>query len=274
MEKNKDYSVEVTSTGLNVALLSGGTYYSATKIDIEYKKSIDTIKLAKTWQIANGYNSIYTKVFWPQAKSKDKIYHLSSLAIAETLRVDASHNGIPMESCSNKSVPVIAQYFGSSSKNQGFDQNTGNTLNEVGITTMVKWGGTWRLWGPHTAAFTAADDGNASPDVDPVAIFDTNMRMQEYIINSFEADHGDDVDEPMDRNLKDTILEAEQQKLDSLVAQGALIGEPVITFAESENSISDMVNGNFTWNIADTPTPPAKVAYTDAGFTSFFGEEE
>ena len=274
-----DYNIASTTGGFKISLLSGSTHYSDTKVDIVYKSAIDTIALAKTWKNANGYNSMYTKVFWPQAKSEGKIYHLSSLAIAETLRVDASHNGIPMESCSNKSVAMIAQYFGSTSKNQGFDQNTGNTLNEAGITTMVKWGGSWRLWGPHTAAFIAGDDGNATSDVDPVAIFDTNMRMQEYIINSFEEDHGDEVDEPMDRNLKDTILEAEQQKLDSLVAQGALIGEPVVSFTESENSVSDMVNGNFTWNISDTPTPPAKsltakVAYTDAGFTSFFGEEE
>ena len=280
MEEDTDYTVITSSTGFTVTLVSGGSYYTANKIDIQYETAVDTLALAKTWKTDNGYDSMYTKVFWPQAKTSDgKIYHLSSLAIAETLRVDASHGGVPMETCSNKSIPVAAQYFGSASANQGFDQSSGNGLNEKGITTAVKWGGSWRLWGPHTAAFVADDDGNASADVDPLAIFDTNVRMQEYIINSFEEDHGDEVDEPMDRNLKDTILEAEQQKLDALAAQGALIGTPVITFTESENSVSDMINGNFTWNIADTPTPPAKsltakVAYTDAGFTSYFGEEE
>ena len=280
MVKGTDYSIATVSGGFKISLLSGGSYYSDAKIDVEYLTAIDTIALAKTWKASNGYDSMYTKVFWPRAKTSDaKIYHLSSLAIAETLRVDASHGGVPMETCSNKSTPIASQYFGSTSDNQGFDQATGNTLNEKGITTVVKWGGSWRLWGPHTAAFEAGTDGNAKSDVDPLGIFDTNMRMQEYIINSFEEDHGDQVDEPMDRNLKDAILEAEQQKLDALVAQGALIGSPVITFTESENSMSDLINGNFTWNISDTPTPPAKsltakVAYTDAGFTSYFGEGE
>ena len=279
MVKGTDYTVAKTQTGFTVTLLSGSTFYSAEAVDIVYGSAVDTLALAKTWKTNNGYDSMYTKVFWPQAKtSNGKVYHLSALAIAETLRVDASHDGVPMETCSNKSVPVAAQYFGDS-ENQGFDQASGNGLNAVGISTLVKWGGSWRLWGPHTAAFVADDDGNASADVDPLAIFDTNMRMQEYIINSFEEDHGDQVDEPMDRNLKDTILEAEQQKLDALAAMGALIGSPVISFTESENSVTDMINGNFTWNIADTPTPPAKsltakVAYTDAGFTSYFGEEE
>lgn len=280
MVEDTDYSLTSSATGFTVTLLSGGSYYSADKVDIVYNTAVDTLALAKSWQTNKGYTSMYSKVFWPQAKTADaKVYHLSTLAIAETLRVDASHDGVPMETCSNKSIPVAAQYFGEGSKNQGFDQSKGNTLNAVGITTLVKWGGSWRLWGPHTAAFEAGTDGKAKTDVDPLAIFDTNMRMQAYIINSFEADHGDEVDEPMDRNLKDTILEAEQQKLDALVAQGALIGNPIISFMESENSVSDMINGDFTWNIIDTPTPPAKsltakVAYTDAGFSAYFGEEE
>mgnify|MGYP003440753374 CR=1 FL=1 len=275
-----DYTVEKSSTGFTVTLAEGSTHASASKITVEYKTVVDTLALAKQWKADNGYDSMYTKVFWPQSKTSDgKIYHLSSLAIAETLRVDGSHDGVPMETCSNETIPVAAQYFGEHSKNQGFDQASGNTLNEVGITTLVKWGGAWKLWGDHTAAFHSADNGHAAADVDPLEIFDVNVRMQEYIINSFEEDHGEDVDGPMTPNMRDTILEFEQQKLDALVAQGALIGNPTITFTESENSVADMRNGDFTWNIIDTPTPPAKsltakVAYTDAGFSSFFGKEE
>lgn len=275
-----DYNITKTETGFTVTLLEDGAHYTAEELGITYKTVIDTGNLAKAWKTDNGYDSMYTKVFWPQGKASDgTIYHLSSLAIAETLRVDASHDGIPMESCSNEIVQLASQYFGETSKNQGFDQAAGNELNADGITTIVKWGGAFRLWGPHTAAFKAADSGNAAADVDPLAIFDVNMRMQEYIINSFEEDHGDQVDDPMDLNLRDSILNDEQQKLDALVAEGALIGSPTITFTESENPISDMRNGNFVWNIVDTPTPPAKsltakVAYTDAGFESFFGTEE
>ena len=275
-----DYSVEKTAGGFKVTLLADGAHSTAENLNIAYKSAIDTRALAKQWKTDNGYDSMYTKVFWPQGKTSDgTIYHVSSLAIAETLRTDASHDGIPMETCSNKTVQLASQYFGETSKNQGFDQAAGNELNAVGITTIVKWGGSYKIWGPHTAAFKAADSGNAASDVDPLAIFDTNMRMQEYIINSFEEDHGDQVDDPMDLNQRDSILNDEQQKLDALVAEGALIGSPSIVFTETENPISDMRNGNFVWNIVDTPTPPAKsltakVAYTDAGFESFFGTEE
>jgi phage tail sheath protein FI len=258
-------------------------WYAMVFADIPVKQgntAIDTIALAESWKSEHAFNSEYSKVFWPMAKtSSGEIYHLSSLALVEQLRNNEEHDGVPMESCSNNVIAVSAQYFGENSRNQGFDQADGNLLNSVGITTAVAWGGQIVLWGPHTAAFYSGEDGKAPEALDPIAIFDVNMLMQMHIMNHFQADHGREVDEPMTIGLRDSILEAEQQKLDALVAEGALIGTPTIVFLETENSVSDMINGNFTWNISDTPTPPAKhlvakVAYTDAGFSAFFGNEE
>lgn len=98
-------------------------------------------------------------------------------------------------------------------------------------------------------------------------------------MNKFQDRWGDVIDEPMDIGLKDKILNDEQEWLDGLASKGALIGAPVIAFLVSDNSTTDLMNGNFTWDIQDTPTPPAKslsarVSYTDAGFNAFFGEED
>ncbi len=257
-----------------------GHWYAFPFADIPLTSSgsaVDTRAKAIAWAAANGYDSMYGKTFWPQAKTTDgKIFHTATLAMVETLRTDMSHDGIPMETCSNKSIPVAAQYFGASSTNQGFDQNSANELNAAGITTLVAWGGEYVIWGPHTSAFEAGEDGNLKNGIDPMAIFDTNVRMQEYILNRFQEKWGSTVDEPMDKNMKDTILEEEQQYLDSLVAIGALIGSPTVEFLETENSTTNLMNGNFKWNFKDTPTPPAKcltaeVAYTDAGFSTYFG---
>lgn len=260
-----------------------GHWYAFTFADLPLVASgvaVDTREKAITWAAANGYDSMFAKIFWPQAKTKNgELYHLSTLALVEAIRTDMSHDGVPMETCSNKSIPVAAQYFGSTSTNQGYDQNQANELNAKGITTLAAWAGEYVIWGPHTAAFEAGEDGNAENDVDAMAIFDTNVRMQEYILNSFQERWGSTVDEPMNKNLKDTILEQEQQKLDALTSQGALLGNPTVEFLETENSTSDLMNGNFKWNFVDTPTPPAKsltaeVAYSDAGFSTYFGEEE
>ena len=188
------------------------------------------------------------------------------------LRVDLSHDGVPFESPSNKEIMATAQFFGADSKNRGFDQQTGNSLNENGITTAVFWSGQWVLWGPHTATYTY----NGS--MDARAIFDVNLRMLMYITNSFQLDHGTEIDSPMTPQDKDTILNAEKEKLDTLTGIGALIGSPSVEFLETENSITDMMNGDFVWHFAVTNTPPfksgtARVTYTDEGFAAFFETE-
>ena len=138
----------------------------------------------------------------------------------------------------------------------------------------MAWAGEWVLWGDHTAAYTYG------AEVDPRAIFDVSMRMLMHITNSFQREWSPKIDEPMTRALKDQIINREQEKLDGYVSMGALIGEPKILFLESENSTTDIMNGDFRWDINVTPTPPLKsasvyVAYTDAGFSVYYegGEE-
>lgn len=234
---------------------------------------IDTIAKAQQWAEDHGYNSERSKVYWPQIKDgSGRAFHLSTVGSATMLRVDLSHNGVPFESPSNKEIMATCQYFGEGSKNKGFDQQTANTLNEKGITTACFWSGQWVLWGPHTAAF------EYNGGMDARAIFDVNIRMLMYITNSFQLDHGTEIDSPMTPQDKDTVLNFEKQKLDTLYGIGALIGTPTVEFLESANPTSNMVNGDFVWDFAVTNTPPfksgtARVCYTDEGFAAFFGGE-
>ena len=211
-----------------------------------------------------------SKVYWPQGiDNLGNIYHLSTLAVVELMRADFSHNSVPMETCGNKAIPIIKQYFGANATNRGFSQQEGKELTQNGISTAVAWGGEWVLWGDHTAAYTYG------ADVDPRAIFDVSMRMLMHITNDFQREWSPRIDEPMTRALKDEIINREQEKLDGYVSMGALLGEPQIVFLESENSTTDIMNGDFRWDIAVTPTPPLKsasvyVAYTDAGFSVYY----
>lgn len=232
--------------------------------------AVDTIEKAIAWKQDNAFDNERSKVFWPQALDNlGNVYHLSTLAAVELMRADFSHNSVPMETCGNKAVPVIKQFFGTNATNRGFDQQTGKELTQKGIGTVVAWGGEWVLWGDHTAAYTYG------ADVDPRAIFDVSMRMLMHITNSFQREWSPKIDKPMTRALKDQIINREQEKLDGYVSMGALIGNPVVLFLESENSTTDMMNGDFRWDIAATPTPPLKsasvyVSYTDAGFSAYF----
>lgn len=221
------------------------------------------------WKETNGYNSEFSKVYWPMVKDgSGRIFHLSTMAQVTMMRTDLSHDGVPFESPSNKEIMATCQYF-SNGDAKGFDQQEANRLNEKGITTACFWGGKWVLWGPHTAAYTY--NGN----MDGRAIFDVNMRMLMHITNSFQLDHGTKIDSPMTPQDRDTILNAEREKLDTLTGIGALIGTPTVAFLETENTEADIMNGDFVWDFDVTNTPPfksgtARVRYTEEGFASFF----
>lgn len=233
-------------------------------------QAVDTITKAIEWKKKNAFTGERSKVYWPQGVDNlGNVYHLSTLAVVELMRADFSHNSVPMETCGNKAIPIIKQYFGANATNRGFSQQEGKELTQNGISTAVAWGGEWVLWGNHTAAYTYG------ADVDPRAIFDVSMRMLMHITNDFQREWSPKIDEPMTRALKDEIINREQEKLDGYVSMGALLGEPHIVFLESENSTTDIMNGDFRWDIAATPTPPLKsasvyVAYTDAGFSVYY----
>ena len=235
---------------------------------------VDTIEAAIKWKNDNGYGYERSKVFWPQnMDTAGRIYHESVLAAWRSVQIDSDNYGMPMETCSNKSVPICKHYFGEGSKNRGFDQERANELNAEGITTTCFWGGQWVLWGPHTAAYKFGQI------TDNRVIFDNSIRMMMFVTNDFQQDWAMDIDRPMTRAMADTIKNREQEKADARAALGAFIGKPVVHFDEAENSTAELVEGNFVWGFEGTPTPPWKsgmlrVAYTTAGFDSYFGEVE
>lgn len=245
--------------------------------DIPIKDSestpVDTIEKANKWAEDNGYTNERSKAIWPQGELIfGGIAHGSTLWVWRQMLVDATHNGVPMETASNKAVPVKRQYFGEGSTNRGFDQTRANDLNANGISTIVYWGGQWVLWGGHTAAykFGAVTDNRV--------IFDNSIRMMMHITNSFQQEWALTIDEPMTTAMADTVKAREQAKADALVAVGSLIGTPEVKFLESANSTDNMLDGNFVWDFEGTPTPQFKsgtmrVAYTNAGFSSYFGGE-
>ena len=236
-------------------------------------ESNDTMEKAIKWKSDNDYTNERSKVYWPKWQLKDgTVYHLSTIATWLMMIVDSGNGGVPMETPSNKQIPNGRQYFGASSTNKGYDQQTSNTLNEAGITTAVYWGGINVLWGGHTAAYKY---GSVT---DKRQIFDNSIRMMEHVSNSFQQEWALTIDAPMTKALADTIKNREQEKMDALASLGAFIGDPVVEFKETENSTDQLAEGDFVWSFKGTPTPQfksgtLKVAYTDEGFETFLGGE-
>ena len=246
-----------------------GHWYAFVYADIPISAAT-TIAAAKEWKKTNGYTSGFSKVYWPMVKSYNNAFHLSTLALVEKMRCDMENNNVPFETEGNKAIQATNLYFGENIASVLYDKNDANKLTADGITTAIFWGGSWRVWGDHTAAYSHDGVHNARD------VFDVNVLMLFHIANSFQKDWGTAIDEPMTLALRDTIVNREQEKLDALVAQGALIGNPTVQFVETNNNLSDLMNGNFRWDISATTIPPLKsatgiVSYTDAGFLAYFG---
>ena len=110
-------------------------------------QAVDTITKAIAWKKANAFTGERSKVYWPQGVDNlGNVYHLSTMAVVELMRADFSHNSVPMETCGNKAIPIIKQYFGANATNRGFSQQEGKELTQNGISTAVAWGGEWVLW--------------------------------------------------------------------------------------------------------------------------------
>ena len=97
-----------------------------------------------------------------------------------------------------------------------------------------------------------------------------------FVTNGFQRRHGTQIDAPMTLAMQGEIINAEQEELDRLVGLGAIIGTPTVEFLENANSETDMMNGDFVFDISFTNTPPfksgtARVCYTSDGFAAYFG---
>lgn len=127
------------------------------------------------------------------------------------------------------------------------------------------------------ANYSEANRGNIPPN----KLNDAAVQMMDFICNDFELQFGEIIHKPMSIRTANDIVEVYSKKLNAYVSQGILIAG-TIAFEASENSTADLADGQFTYSIAETNTPPAKaiianVTYDSDALDSYFdamGEEE
>jgi phage tail sheath protein FI len=247
-----------------------GHWFAWVNSDID-SDTTTTITAAKTAKNTNGFIGVMESPCWPMAYKGVRKFHISTLATVTMQMVDFQNDNVPYETPSNKPVDISGMCLKDGSVIE-IDQTQANDLNSKGIRTLTFWGGRWILWGSHTG------DYEYGKDMDKRNVFDSNIRMIYYVANTFQSRYGTLVDKPMNRALVDTILNDFQEWFDNLAAQGRILfGE--ITFTEIDNPITDVVEGDFDFNIETTTTPPgksltAKISWTTQGINVLFGGEE
>lgn len=239
--------------------------------DLDVGATSDTITEAIAWKETNGYTDVALKVGWPKVSVAGRTYWASTIMGVRIQQTDYENDNVPFESPSNKRVDVTATVVGSGAV-IAFDELQANELNAKGITTFNFRDGIWVLWGPHNANYAYG------VEVSPENVFDASIRMLRFLTNSFQRRYGKDVDGPLNRSKVDTILNDSGVWLSGLIADGKLLSG-AISFNETSNPSSSIVEGDFIFDILTTTTPVAKslnfrVRYTSEGLTALFGGED
>ena len=264
------YGKEITVRNklLELSKNIGGQWDSIIYTDLD--PSISNYNQALEKKSSEGLSSIDEKLCWPMGKMQGKNMFMSILAIVRTQQTDVKNGGVPCETPSNKMIDISGLVTDSGEKVK-LTIEIANKLNSKGITTALFYGGKWVLWGPHMSNF-AHEETNK-----PEEMFDVNRRMDIYLNNDFKKRNADKIDSPMTRNDIDALINTEQIRLNALVSEGKLLFGS-ISFRSSNNTVSDLMQGNFVFDTLTTATIPAKsltqrVQYTSQGIQDMIGGE-
>ena len=216
-------------------------------------------------------SDMYSTAVWGQVRTSAG-HDISGAAVRAALMAKSDANyGVPARVGGNIEVPAIQGVVGLKGEEKvlaKIPRSSANELSADGICTVRRRGSVYVTWGDHTSAFAG---GNVT---DELARFENRIRMNAMLKNRWVMKYEPIIDSPLTLQMRNDIINAEQDYLNGLVATGALIGEPKCEFIAESNPIDDIVQGNFTWNIAVTETNPlkymlARIAFSVAGLSFY-----
>ena len=220
-------------------------------------------------------SDMYSTAVWGQIRTSAG-HDISGAAVRAALMAKSDANyGVPARVAGNIEVPAIQGVVGLKGEEKvlaKIPRSSANELSADGICTVRRRGSVHVTWGDHTSAFAG---GTVT---DELARFENRIRMNAMLKNRWVMKYEPIIDSPLTLQMRNDIINAEQDYLNGLVAIGALIGEPKCEFIAESNPIDDIVQGNFTWNITVTETNPlkymlARIAFSVAGL-SFYTTQE
>ena len=203
---------------------------------------------APEWKNLNNYMAERQFVCWPKIKLGDDVFNLSTQFIGLLNKTDAGNENIPYESPSNKMLQMNA-CINAAGKEFLLGPEQANYLNGQGIVTALNWIGGWRAWGNRTGAYPAVTD--------PKDALTPIRRMFDWIGNEFILTFWQKVDKPITKRLIRTIVNSYNIRLNGLAAREFILGGRV-EFLESENPITDLMDGILRFHLYVTPPPPAE----------------
>lgn len=200
------------------------------------------------WKETNNYTSARQIVCWPKVKLGSAVYHLSTQLAGVICRTDAEQEDIPYASPSNRSLQADSSVLADGTEvSLGPDQAA--YLNGIGIVTDLNFTGGWKVWGNRTGAYPSVTDPKDA--MLPV------RRMFDWIGNTLIQTFWQKLDFPINKRLVQTIVDSANIWLNGLTAREFILGGRV-EFQESENPVTDLMDGIIRFHVYVTPPSPAR----------------
>ena len=196
---------------------------------------------------ASAMVSPHLDVEWPCVKVGDKIYHASALKAAVTAYTDAQNDDVPNLSPSNKAAAISGLCLEDGTE-VILDETRANVVNSYGVCTFNNFSG-WVTWGNNTAAYPGSTD--------PKDRWFCCRRFFSWWGNSFILTYHQRVDDPNNPRMIEAVVDDENVKGNSLVAQGKCAGA-VIEFREEDNTVNDIIGGKQQYYQRLAPYTPAE----------------
>lgn len=224
------------------------TYFKAIAVtDVDTNAADNYTKVAE-WKNQNNYTAPNEIVCWPKVALGEKVYHLSTQVASLINLTDYQYGDMPYKSPSNESLQINRVILENGKEvNLGPDQAA--YLNGQGIMTALNFIGGWKAWGNRTGAYPANTDVKDS--------FIPVRRMHNWISNTIILTTWQNVDDPTNTRLIDTVVDSLNIWLNGLVAEGALVGGRV-EFRREENPLTDLLNGTVRFHVFIAGSIPAE----------------
>lgn len=223
-----------------------GSFKAMAIIDLDSTtyKVYSNISAAKN---AIGVTSENAILVWPKVTVGELIFFMSAMMGALIVYTDAQNDDVPYMSPSNKAFRITGLVDGAGAE-VTIDQMQANMVNSFGIVTAINVNG-WKSWGNNTAIYPSSTD--------PKDRWIACRRFFSWWGNSFILTYFQKVDNPANFRLIQSIVDSENIRGNSYVAQGK-VAYAHITFNEDENPITDILNGEIKFHMYLAPYVPAE----------------
>ena len=220
-------------------------------VDIDTGTVTDYTKVPEAKENA-GLSDTALIVAWPKVALSGVQYHLSTQLASLMHLVDSENGDVPYVSPSNKNLSADSTVLEDGTE-IWLDVPRAEFLNGNGIVTGLNFIGGWKAWGNETSAYPATSD--VKDRFIPV------RRMFNWVGNTLVTTFWSRLDFPLNKRQVETIQDSANDWLNSLTAQGYLLGGRV-EFLRAENPDTGLLDGASVFHVyLAAPTPNGDIEF-------------